>query len=41
MSMGLMPSPVEEGNIHDWFTISAPSGHTIKFNSTHVSDHPV
>ena len=38
---GLEPSKIEPGNIHSWFTIESPSGHTIKFNSTHVSDQPV
>jgi catechol 2,3-dioxygenase-like lactoylglutathione lyase family enzyme len=40
-SKGLSPSPIEEGQIHSSFTVASPSGHTIKFNSTHVSDLPV
>ncbi len=35
------PSAIEPGRIHSSFTVSAPSGHTIKFNSSHVSDKPV
>ncbi len=38
---GLEPSPIEPGKIHSHFTVSSPSGHTLKFNSTHVSDLPV
>ncbi len=38
---GLAPSSIETGRIHSSFTVSSPSGHTIKFNSTHVSDEPV
>lgn len=38
---GLEPSTIERGNIHDSFTIRAPSGHTVTFNSTHVGDLPV
>ena len=40
-SLGLDPSPIETGRIHDTFTVAAPSGHVIQFNSTHVSDRPV
>lgn len=35
------PSEIESGRIHSSFTVRAPSGHTIKFNSSHVSDKPV
>ncbi len=38
---GLEPSEIEQGRIHRSFTIACPSGHTVKFNSTHVSDRPV
>ncbi|MDH3685021.1 MAG: VOC family protein [Myxococcales bacterium] len=38
---GLAPSAIEMGKIHSSFTVACPSGHTIKFNSTHVSDLPV
>ncbi|MBW2229892.1 MAG: VOC family protein [Deltaproteobacteria bacterium] len=38
---GLAPSKIEEGEIHNSFTVQDPSGHTISFNSTHVSDQPV
>jgi len=40
-AQGLSPSPIEEGRIHSSFTLRAPSGHTVTFNSTHVSDLPV
>ncbi len=39
--MGLAPSEISEGRIHRSFTVREPSGHTITFNSTHVSDRPV
>lgn len=38
---GLEPSPIERGRIHDSFTVAAPSGHILTFNSSHVSDQPV
>jgi len=38
---GLAPSAIEVGKIHSSFTVESPSGHTVKFNSTHVSDLPV
>lgn len=38
---GLAPSAIAEGRIHDSFTVSDPSGHVVKFNSSHVSDRPV
>ncbi len=40
-TLGYVPSEIESGRIHSSFTVSAPSGHTIKFNSSHVSDRPV
>jgi len=40
-AIGLKPSPIQKGKIHDSFTVAAPSGHTVTFNSTHVSDQPV
>ena len=40
-SKGLSPSAIAEGRIHSSFTLASPSGHTLKFNSTHVSDQPV
>jgi catechol 2,3-dioxygenase-like lactoylglutathione lyase family enzyme len=40
-SLGLAPSEIESGRIHDSFTVVSPSGHTITFNSSHVSDEPV
>jgi catechol 2,3-dioxygenase-like lactoylglutathione lyase family enzyme len=39
--MGCRPSQIESREFHSSFTVDAPSGHTIKFNSTHVSDLPV
>ena len=38
---GLAPSAIERGRIHDSFTLASPSGHTLKFNSSHVSSRPV
>ena len=38
---GLAPSKIERQTIHDSFSLRAPSGHVISFNSTHVSDRPV
>jgi catechol 2,3-dioxygenase-like lactoylglutathione lyase family enzyme len=38
---GLEPSEIEGGKIHQSFTVREPSGHTIKFNSSHASDEPV
>jgi len=40
-ALGLFPSEIQPGGIHRSFTVSAPSGHTITFNSSHVSDKPV
>jgi len=39
--LGLKPSEIEGGKIHHSFTVCDPSGHTIKFNSSHASDQPV
>jgi catechol 2,3-dioxygenase-like lactoylglutathione lyase family enzyme len=39
--LGLAPSQIESGRIHRSFEVLAPSGHTITFNSSHVSDLPV
>lgn len=39
--LGLSPSEVSKGSIHRSFTVRDPSGHTVKFNSSHVSDQPV
>ncbi len=41
VGLGLSPSEISRGKIHDSFTIPDPSGHMIKFNSSHVSDQPV
>ena len=37
----LSPSEISEGRIHRSFSVRDPSGHTITFNSSHVSDQPV
>ena len=39
--LGLAPAEIERGKIHDHFTVQDPSGHVVKFNSSHVSDEPV
>ena len=39
--LGLEPSEIREGRIHHSFDLASPSGHTITFNSTHVSSLPV
>jgi catechol 2,3-dioxygenase-like lactoylglutathione lyase family enzyme len=38
---GIETTKMERGKIHSSFLIKTPAGHTIKFNSTHVSDQPV
>lgn len=40
-TLGLAPSTIQSGRIHRSFTIGVPSGHTLTFNSSHVSDEPV
>jgi hypothetical protein len=40
-ALGLVPSEIRSGRIHRSFTVTSPSGHTITFNSSHVSDKPV
>ncbi len=40
-TLGLTPSEISRGKIHDSFTIRDPGGHVIKFNSSHASDQPV
>ena len=39
--LGIEPSEIEPGTIHQSFTVRDPSGQVIKFNSTHNSDKPV
>jgi hypothetical protein len=39
--LGLSPSEIAGGRIHRSFTVRDPSGHVIRFNSSHVSDQPV
>ncbi len=40
-ALGFDPSEIRSGRIHRSFEINAPSGHVVKFNSSHVSDKPV
>lgn len=40
-ALGLAPSAIQPGRIHRSFTVRSPSGHTLTFNSSHVSDEPV
>ena len=40
-ALGLAPTEIQSGQIHRSFEVSAPSGHVVKFNSSHVSDKPV
>ena len=39
--LGLSPSKIERGEIHDSFNICEPGGTVILFNSSHVGDLPV
>ena len=39
--LGLDPSDIERGQIHDYFKLREPGGTLITFNSTHVGDLPV
>ncbi len=39
--LGLSPSEISQGSIHSSFTVRDPGGHSITFNSSHVSDAPV
>jgi catechol 2,3-dioxygenase-like lactoylglutathione lyase family enzyme len=38
---GFETSAIATGKIHHSFTVTSPAGHTIQFNSSHVSDQPV
>ena len=38
---GLSPSAIDEGRIHNRFTVRDPSGHIITVNSSHASGLPV
>jgi catechol 2,3-dioxygenase-like lactoylglutathione lyase family enzyme len=40
-ALGLDPSEIQPGRIHRSFSVRAPSGHRVTFNSNHVSDQPV
>ena len=35
-SIGLAPSAIEHGNIHDAFTVTDPDGYVVTVNSSHV-----
>jgi hypothetical protein len=39
--LGLKPTDIERGNIHDEFMVTEPGGTAIQFNSSHASDLPV
>jgi hypothetical protein len=39
--LGLAPSDIQVSRIHRSFTVGSPSGHTVTFNSSHVSSDPV
>jgi len=39
--LGFAPSDIRTDPIHRSFTVRAPSGHAITFNSSHVSREPV
>lgn len=39
--LGLEPSEIERGEIHDCFELSEPGGNIILFNSSHVGELPV
>jgi catechol 2,3-dioxygenase-like lactoylglutathione lyase family enzyme len=40
-ALGLAPTGIRTEPIHRSFSVKAPSGHVITFNSSHVSDEPV
>ena len=40
-ALGFAPTEIQPGRIHRSFEVSAPSGHVVTFNSSHVSDKPV
>ena len=39
--LGRSPSEISKGKVHSSFTVRDPSGQTIVFNSSHVSEFPV
>jgi hypothetical protein len=39
--LGLSPSPVRRGRIHDSFELAGPDGWTFTINSSHASGEPV
>ena len=40
-ALGLNPSAIERGTIHDTYTISAMGGYTLEITSSHAGDQPV
>jgi catechol 2,3-dioxygenase-like lactoylglutathione lyase family enzyme len=40
-ALGLEPSEIRDGGVHRSFTLPSPSGHSLTFNSSHVSALPV
>ncbi len=40
-ALGIKPTEIHRGDIHDFFTVRDPSGLTVLVNSSHVSEHPV
>ncbi|MEQ8370345.1 MAG: VOC family protein [Alphaproteobacteria bacterium] len=41
VALGLDPSPIERGTIHDTYTISAMGGYRLSITSSHAGDRPV
>ncbi len=40
-ALGFALTEIQPGQIHRSFEVQVPSGHVVKFNSSHVSDKPV
>ena len=36
VASGLQPTPIDEGRIHNSFRVVEPSGHTVRFNDSHI-----
>ena len=41
LELGFEPSEMKRDEIHDSFTLLAPSGHVVTVNSSHVSGQPI
>lgn len=41
VAAGFKPGEMQEGSIHEHFTLKEPGGHVFTVNSTHVTDQPV